>query len=108
MVLVPQRIVHVRPFAPVVQPPVHALGQPLPVDGGAKPHEATHTPPKQTPLWQSPLPLQVRPLTHLVHVAPPQSTSDSVPFLTRSVQVGAWQTLPVHTPLTQSLPPMQP
>jgi hypothetical protein len=32
----------------------------------------------------------------------PQSTSVSVPFLTPSIQEGAWQTLPVQTPLWQS------
>jgi hypothetical protein len=32
----------------------------------------------------------------------------SVPFLTPSAQVGAWQMLPVQTPLTQSLPEEQP
>jgi hypothetical protein len=33
---------------------------------------------------------------------PPQSTSVSVPFFTKSVQSGAWHTLFVHTPLAQS------
>jgi hypothetical protein len=34
---------------------------------------------------------------------PPQSTSLSLPFLTLSVHVSAWQTLPVQTSLTQSV-----
>jgi hypothetical protein len=38
------------------------------------------------------------------HVAPPQSTSVSVPFCTVSVQVGGWQSsgFPLQTPLMQS------
>jgi hypothetical protein len=39
---------------------------------------------------------------HFVHVAPPQSTSVSAPFFTRSEHVGVWQIPPLHTPLTQS------
>jgi hypothetical protein len=38
----------------------------------------------------------------LVEQLPPQSVSDSLPFLTVSVQVGAWQ-VTLHTPLAQSL-----
>ena len=41
-------------------------------------------------------------------VAPPQSTSVSVPFLTPSEHVGAWQTLATQTLLAQSLATVQP
>jgi hypothetical protein len=58
--------------------------------------------PEQTPLWQSPATAHVRPLAHFGQPAPPQSTSVSVPFLTKSVQLAAWQMLPMHTPLWQS------
>src|SRR5689334_12219060 len=54
-------------------------------------------------LWQSTLPEQPWPLAHFGHVLP-QSTPVSVPFMTVSVQVGVWQTPPVHTLLVQSLP----
>ena len=40
--------------------------------------------------------------------APPQSTSVSLPFFTPSLQVGAWQMPPVHTPLVQSPATAQP
>jgi hypothetical protein len=56
-----------------------------------------------TPLWQSVAPVQTLPATHLGQLAPPQSVSVSVPFLTTSVQVAGWHTSPVHTPLWQSL-----
>ena len=46
-------------------------------------------PPMQTLLVQSLLPTHTLPLPQLTHVAPPQSTSDSVPFLALSAQVGA-------------------
>ncbi len=51
---------------------------------------------------QSALRLQDFPLAHVPHVPPPQSTSVSAPFFTLSEQLGAWQTLPVHTPDVQS------
>ncbi len=44
---------------------------------------------------------------HAAQVPPPQSLSVSLPFLTLSRQVGAWQTLPVHTLLVQSEPKAQ-
>src|SRR5689334_13093146 len=44
------------------------------------------------------------PLVHGEQFAPPQSLSVSLPFCVISVHVGTWQTLPVHTPLTQSDP----
>jgi hypothetical protein len=52
-------------------------------------------------LRQSPLTAHVLVSTHLVPGAqpPPQSMSVSVPFLTASVQLLAWQTLPVQTPV---------
>jgi hypothetical protein len=43
--------------------------------------------PEQTPLWQSVERAHVRPVVHLGQLAPPQSVSVSVPFLTTSVQV---------------------
>jgi hypothetical protein len=45
---------------------------------------------------------QVFPRAHLLQLVPPQSVSDSPPFFTVSVQVGAWHLLPVQTPLVQS------
>ena len=45
--------------------------------------------PEHTPLWQSEPALHVLPAAHLPQLAPPQSTSVSVPFLTKSVQLGA-------------------
>jgi hypothetical protein len=50
-----------------------------------------HVPLVHTPLWQSPALPQSLPLAHFLvgKQPPPQSTSDSVPFLTRSEQVGA-------------------
>jgi hypothetical protein len=44
---------------------------------------------------------QVLPGAHFPQ-GPPQSTSDSLPFLMLSLQVAVWQTPPVHTPLVQS------
>jgi hypothetical protein len=75
---------------------------------------AAQAPAVHTPLAQSPTLEQVCPVVHLVQ-PPPQSVSLSVPFLTPSPQLGAWQTLgvPEHTPLAQSpltehaLPPAQ-
>jgi hypothetical protein len=64
--------------------------------------------PMQTPPWQSPPTLQTLPLAHFVLQLPPQSTSVSVPFLTRSLQAGIWHTLLVHTPLWQSALTEQP
>jgi hypothetical protein len=45
--------------------------------------------PEQTALWQSLAPVQVAPVEHLGHEAPPQSVSVSVPFFTKSVQLAA-------------------
>jgi hypothetical protein len=45
--------------------------------------------PMHTPLWQSDAKLHILPATHLPQLAPPQSTSVSVPFLTVSAHVGA-------------------
>ncbi len=61
----------------------------------------------QTPLWQSAAPPHTPPAEHLGHVPPPQSTSVSLAFLTKSVQVAALQVegAPVHTPLWQSPAP---
>jgi hypothetical protein len=42
------------------------------------------------------------PISHPLQVVPPQSTSVSDPFMTLSVQVESWHTLPVHTWLRQS------
>jgi hypothetical protein len=59
----------------------------------------------QTPLWQSPGTAHVFPVPHLPHAAPPQSMALSVPFLTRSEQLGVWQMFDTHTPLLQSFGP---
>jgi hypothetical protein len=55
-----------------------------------------------TPLTQSPASVQLLPSVHLGQVPPPQLRSVSAPFCAESLQVGAWHTLPVHTPLAQS------
>jgi hypothetical protein len=48
----------------------------------------------------------MQPPQTLIPSVPPQSTPVSPPFCTESTHVGAWQTLPVQTPLVQSaLPP---
>jgi hypothetical protein len=64
--------------------------------------------PLQMLLMQSVPTLQLLPDGHAGHVPPPQSTSVSFPFLTRSVQVGAWHVPPMQTPLTQSEVTLQP
>src|SRR3954470_11600026 len=65
-------------------------------------------PPAQMPLWQSPPTKQFWAVAQsFPGQTAPQSTSLSVPFFTPSVQLGAWHTLPVHTPLEQSLPMVQ-
>jgi hypothetical protein len=63
--------------------------------------------PLQTPLAQSVPALQVWSVAQREHEkGPPQSTSVSWPFLTRSLQLGARQRLPMHDELSQSvLPP---
>jgi len=62
----------------------------------------------QTPDAQSPLALQLWLLAHLVGQLPPQSLSLSLPFFTPSVQLAAWHLLPLHTPVLQSAPVVQP
>jgi hypothetical protein len=59
----------------------------------------------QSELWQSPLTKHVALSGHLRAGAqmPPQSTSVSAWFCTLSVQVAAWHTSLVQTPLTQSV-----
>src|SRR5207253_2195365 len=60
----------------------------------------------QVPLWQSPAAPQLTPFAHFLpcpsQVTPPQSTPVSVPFLTPSLQVGAWH-VTLQTPFWQSL-----
>jgi hypothetical protein len=56
-------------------------------------------------LLQSAFVLQPCPVPQCAHTGPPQSIADSCPFFTPSTQVGAWQRLPVHTPLPQSAGP---
>jgi hypothetical protein len=62
-----------------------------------------------TPLWQSLATLQLRLSAQAPQLAPPQSTSVSVPFLTRSPQLDVWHVfgLPEQTPLIQSAAPVQ-
>jgi hypothetical protein len=56
-----------------------------------------------TPLAQSLPIVQPPPVPQRAHVeAPPQSTPDSEPFFTASVQLGAWHAVIVQTPLAQS------
>jgi hypothetical protein len=63
---------------------------------------AWHVPPSQTPLWQSPSPLQSSPATQAEQLEPPQSTSVSSRFWVLSEQVGTWQTLEAQMALWQS------
>jgi hypothetical protein len=75
---------------------------------------APQPPARQTWLWQSPSPLQARPVAQSSQ-RPPQSTSLSLAFATASVQVGALQHCGtpgaqppgLHTPLWQSAPAPQ-
>jgi hypothetical protein len=65
--------------------------------------------PLQTPLAQSLAIVHPPPVPQRAHVeVPPQSVPDSSPFLTPSVQLGAWHAFIVQTPLTQSPPPVHP
>jgi hypothetical protein len=105
------------PNAPTVQAFPHEpqlasvfvnVSQPLTRLGSQSPHPlrhaATHRPagqeavPLGTPA-QSPTVVQALPVMHPGQPPPPQSASVSVPFLTRSVHEGAWQTLPLQTAL---------
>jgi len=66
-----------------------------------------HAPLVQTPLVQFP-PAPV-PVPHILPLAqagqaPPQSTSVSLPFFTRSVQAAGWHAPAVQTPLLQFAP----
>jgi len=65
---------------------------------------AWHLPARQDSLPQSALPLQLLPALQRGQALPlpPQSRSDSAPFCTPSVQLGAAHTLFVHMPVTQS------
>ena len=63
---------------------------------------------RKTLLLQSEPALQAEPAPQrLQAVAPPQSTSVSPPFWTRSLQEGGWQTAAVQTPLWQSAARLQ-
>jgi hypothetical protein len=62
----------------------------------------THVEPQQPAPAQSVPARQALPSAHVGQPPPPQSTSVSVPFFTVSEHVAAWQTRPVHTPLSQS------
>jgi hypothetical protein len=68
------------------------------------------TPPTQWPLVQSVPATHALPFAQAGHCGPPQSTSVSPPFLCPSehVAAGCEQTPPVQTPLSQSLPVVQP
>jgi hypothetical protein len=72
----------------------------------APPAGATQTAPLQDPLAQSAGTRHVRPFAHVPHVAPPQSTSVSVPFRMRSSHAGAGaaQTCPAQTRLAHCAP----
>jgi hypothetical protein len=98
------------------QPPAQALLQQTPSTqkplaqvafmAQVVPSGAAQTLPRQAPLEQSRLMVQVFPAEQGGQ-GPPQSTSVSVPFLTRSAQLGGWQVPEEQTPLTQSVPPWQ-
>jgi len=62
----------------------------------------TQAPETQALLAQSPLPEHFFPTAQPLQVPPPQSTSDSLPFLTLSVQVALVHSPLAQTPLTQS------
>jgi hypothetical protein len=66
-------------------------------------HVVAHFPLVQMPETQSAGAAQIFPLAHLVAQLPPQSTSDSLPFLAASVHVAAAQRPPVHAPPVQSV-----
>jgi len=69
--------------------------------GGGKQRPAVQT---ALPDTQSAVELQTRPVAHFNAHEPPQSTSDSVPSLTPSVQVGPVRHVKLtHAPLAQSL-----
>jgi hypothetical protein len=57
----------------------------------------------QIPVAQSMPAVQVRPAAQGAHDAPPQSTSDSVPFSWPSEQLMAMHREPTHLPLEQSV-----
>src|SRR5262245_11181421 len=61
---------------------------------------------RHTPLWQSLPTKHPARSAHLPH-EPPQSVSVSLPFRTRSLQVGAWHLVAVQTSLAQSEGPRQ-
>jgi hypothetical protein len=63
---------------------------------------ARQWPSLQLPVVQSALELHTKPVPHALH-EPPQSTSDSLPLRTLSVQLGGWQTV-AQTRVAQSLP----
>ena len=67
---------------------------------------ATHSPPEQTRLPQSPPPMHFLPGAQPAH-GPPQSTSVSLLFLILSVHDGSAHRPAVHTPLMQPLPTVQ-
>ena len=67
-----------------------------------------HMPPQQPlPGRQSLLARHRLPLAHGGQLPPPQSISLSVPFCTPSLHVGAWQDLPMQTPLQHVAPVVQ-
>lgn len=86
--------------APPVRSAAVSTEQPLSI-------AVAHTLFAQLPLVQSLAARQASPFAHGVQVPPPQSMSDSAPFFTPSVQVGARHRPPVHTRLRQSVPPRQ-
>jgi hypothetical protein len=79
------------PFLTLSRPPVH--------------FGTWQMPPVHTPLVQSPGTAHPLVSAHFLDGAqlPPQSVSVSDPFFTPSVQIGATQVVPLHTPLAQSL-----
>jgi hypothetical protein len=95
-------VAHVLPSASHTAPP-QSLSVSLPSFTPSL-HE-TQVPgllPEQRLFAQSALAAQCRASAHGGHTPPPQSLSVSLPFFTRSAHVGGWQSVPEHTPLTQS------
>jgi hypothetical protein len=64
--------------------------------------DPVHLPDTQSPSLPQGCPVAHALLSDTTH-EPPQSVAVSLPFLTRSAQVGCWQTRLVQTPLEQSL-----
>jgi hypothetical protein len=100
------------PFAAQVFPAAHGGQRPPQSTSVSEPFvtrsvqlEGWQVEAEQTPLWQSPPPVQAFPSGQRGQTPPPQSTAVSAPFFTPSAQLATWQVPEEQTPLGQSLPP---